>query len=155
MRADGPIPPLLGLHHVAIIAADAERALAFYAGALGLTVVARSWRAERGSWKIDLGLPGGGQLELFTFPAAPPRPTRPEAQGLRHLALAVADLDGWIARLAALGHPAEPVRTDPLTGARFTFVADPDGLPVELVEAPPPPPEPCPAAGVAPPGPRA
>jgi glyoxylase I family protein len=137
-------PALLGLHHVAIIATDGDRALAFYAGVLGLKVLARSWRAERRSWKIDLALPGGGQIELFTFPDPPPRPTRPEARGLRHLALTVAGLDAWIAHLAAHGHPAEAVRTDPLTGARFTFVSDPDGLPVELVE-------PC-APGMAPEG---
>lgn len=149
------MPPLLGLHHVAIIAADRDRALAFYCGALGLTEVARTWRAERASWKIDLALPGGGQVELFTFPGAPPRPSRPEAQGLRHLALAVADLAGWIAHLAALGVQAEPVRIDPLTGARFTFVADPDGLPVELVEAGVPGSDAGPASGVAPPRARA
>ena len=135
-------PALLGLHHVAIIAADRDRALAFYAGALGLREVARTWRAERQGWKIDLALPGGGQIELFTFPAPPPRSSRPETLGLRHPALSVADLDGWIGHLAAQGIPAEPVRTDPLTGARFTFVADPDGLPVELVDM---------GAGVAPP----
>lgn len=141
-----PAPALLGLHHVALIASDRDRALDFYVGALGLVELARTWRAERGSWKIDLALPGGGQIELFTFPGAPPRPSRPEAQGLRHLALAVADLGAWMRHLAARGHPPEPVRTDPLTGARFTFVADPDGLPVELVER---------TAGVAPPVPAA
>jgi len=139
-------PALSGLHHVAIIASDRDRALAFYAGALGLAEVARTWRGDRQSWKIDLALPGGGQIELFTFPGAPPRPSRPEAQGLRHLALSVPDLDPWIAHLAGLGVVSEPVRIDPLTGARFTFVQDPDGLPVELVEG---------VAGVAPPGRRA
>jgi glyoxylase I family protein len=28
----------------------------------------------------------------------------------------------------------EPVRIDELTGARFCFFADPDGLPIELYE---------------------
>jgi glyoxylase I family protein len=28
----------------------------------------------------------------------------------------------------------EEIRTDPLTGKRFTFFADPDGLPIELYE---------------------
>jgi glyoxylase I family protein len=140
-------PALPGLHHGAIIAADRDRALAFhvgarYVGALGLAEVARRWRAARESGTIDLALPGGGQIELFTLPGAPPRPTRPEAQGLRHLALAVADLPARIAHLAARGIAAEPVRPDPLTGARFTVVADPDGLPVGLVAR---------AAGVAPP----
>lgn len=110
--------------------------------ALGLAEVARRWRAARESGTIDLALPGGGQIERFTLPGAPPRPTRPEAQGLRHLALAVADLPARIAHLAARGIAAEPVRPDPLTGARFTVVADPDGLPVGLVAR---------AAGVAPP----
>ena len=39
-----------------------------------------------------------------------------------------------VAALAAHGVAVEPVRTDPFTGALFTFFADPDGLPIELVE---------------------
>lgn len=125
---------IAGFHHAALIVSDLDAARRFYLEALGLTVAAEHYRAERDSWKIDLALPGGGQLELFTFPGAPPRPTRPEALGLRHLALATEDLDAAIARLAAFGVACEPVRIDPYTGARFTFCADPDGLPVELVE---------------------
>jgi glyoxylase I family protein len=79
-------------------------------------------------------LPCGAQLELFSFAAPPPRPTRPEACGARHIALGVADLDRWLDWLAGQGVAVEPVRIDPLTGARFTFFADPDGLPLELVE---------------------
>ncbi len=80
------------------------------------------------------GLPSGSRIELFSFPAPPARPTRPEACGLRHLALRVAVLDDEVARLAALGVSCEPVRTDEFTGMRFTFLADPDGLPIELYE---------------------
>ena len=146
---------LLGLHHAAIICADYERSRRFYTEVLGLRVVAETYREARRSYKLDLALPDGTQIELFSFPGAPPRPSYPEAQGLRHLALAVADLAGWIAHLAALGVQAEPVRIDPLTGARFTFVADPDGLPVELVEAGVPGSDAGPASGVAPPRARA
>ena len=77
--------------------------------------------------------PSGVTLELFTFSNAPPRPS-PEARGLRHLAFAVADLDRETAALEAKGIRVEPVRTDPYTGARFTFFKDPDGLPLELYE---------------------
>ncbi len=126
--------PLLGLHHVALICADYPRSRDFYVRVLGLTVLAEHYREARASWKLDLGLPDGGQLELFSFPAAPPRPSRPEAQGLRHLAFRVAVLEPVIERLAAEGVLCEPVRVDEYTGRRFTFFADPDGLPLELYE---------------------
>ena len=43
--------------------------------------------------------------------------------------------DAEIERLAAAGVACEPIRTDEYTGQRFTFFADPDGLPLELYEA--------------------
>lgn len=129
------VPALQGIHHVALICSDYPRSRAFYVDILGLAVLAEQHRAERGSWKLDLALPDGGQLELFSFPAPPPRPSRPEAQGLRHLAFRVATLDPIIAHLAAHGVACEPIRVDAGTGRRFTFFADPDGLPLELYEA--------------------
>ena len=125
---------LRSIHHVAIICADYQRSKAFYTQVLGLRVIAENYRAARQSWKLDLALPGGGQIELFSFPGAPPRPTTPEAQGLRHLAFAVDDLDAGCARLERLGVTVEPIRVDEYTGNRFTFFPDPDGLPLELYE---------------------
>ena len=122
-----------GVHHVAIIASDYVRSRRFYTEVLGLQVVHEHYRAERQSYKLDLQLPDGTQVELFSFPNPPPRPSYPEACGLRHLALRVADMQTSVAALAAHGVAVEPVRTDPLTGALFTFFADPDGLPIELV----------------------
>ncbi|MBK6715148.1 MAG: VOC family protein [Burkholderiales bacterium] len=127
---------LQSIHHVAIIGSDYPTSRAFYVNLLGLRVVAEHYRAERDSWKLDLALPSGEQIELFSFPAAPPRPTRPEAQGLRHLAFAVADVAGSKAWLEAQGVAVEPIRVDEYTGRRFTFLADPDGLPIELYEQP-------------------
>lgn len=122
------------LHHVAVICTDYERSKRFYTQVLGLAVVRETLRAERSSYKLDLALPGGGAVELFSFPDPPPRPTRPEAAGLRHLAFSVADLDAAVAALGAQGVAVEPVRVDGTTGQRFTFFADPDGLPLELYE---------------------
>jgi glyoxylase I family protein len=122
------------LHHIAIICSDYERSKTFYAKILGLSIIRETYRAERHSWKLDLALPGGAEIELFSFPDPPPRPTHPEAQGLRHLAFSVRNLDAQIAELNAKGIAVEPVRTDELTGQRFTFFADPDGLPIELYE---------------------
>ena len=86
------------------------------------------------SWKLDLALPDGGQIELFSFPDPPPRPSRPESCGLRHLAFAVDDVTAWSEYLQGRGVFVEPIRTDEYTGRRFTFFADPDGLPLELYE---------------------
>ena len=58
----------------------------------------------------------------------------PEAQGLRHLAFRFAALEPFIERLASHGVDREPIRVDEYTGRRFTFFADPDGLPLELYE---------------------
>ena len=128
------LPLLGGMHHVAIIASDYDRSRRFYHELLGLPILAETLRAERHSWKLDLALPDGSQLELFSFPAPPPRPSRPEACGLRHLAFRVQALDPVIAHLESHGVAVEPVRVDELTGSRFTFFADPDGLPLELYE---------------------
>lgn len=127
---------LRGIHHVAIIASDYTRSKQFYCDVLGLRVVHEVYRQARDSWKLDLALPDGTQIELFSFPAPPPRPSRPEAQGLRHLAFRVDDLDAVIIHLHAHGVVTEPVRVDEYTNRRFTFLADPDDLPLELYEAP-------------------
>jgi len=125
---------LLRIHHTAIICADYERSKRFYTETLGLRVVAEHYRAARQSYKLDLALPDGAQVELFSFPGAPPRPSRPEAQGLRHLAFAVSDVAQSKADLEAAGVAVEDIRVDEYTGRRFTFFADPDGLPLELYE---------------------
>ncbi|MDZ7892503.1 MAG: VOC family protein [Rhodoferax sp.] len=126
---------LQSVHHVAIIASDYARSKHFYTEVLGLQVLAENFREARGSWKLDLGLPDGGQIELFSFPSPPPRPSRPEACGLRHLCFRVADVDSAKQRLEAAGVAVEAVRIDEYTGMRFTFFSDPDGLPLELYQA--------------------
>ena len=127
---------LQAIHHVAIICSDYSRSKHFYQQVLGLKIIAENYREDRQSWKLDLQLPNGAQLELFSFVDAPPRPSRPEAQGLRHLCFAVADVKATTAWLTAQGVTVEPIRVDPYTGAEFTFFADPDGLPLEIYQQP-------------------
>ncbi|KKJ96529.1 hypothetical protein PK34_10565 [Stutzerimonas stutzeri] len=128
---------LRSIHHVAIICSDYVVSKRFYTETLGLTVIAEHYREARRSYKLDLALPDGAQLELFSFPDALPRPSRPEAQGLRHLAFAVDDVAQCKAWLERQGVAVEAIRLDEYTGRRFTFFADPDGLPLELYEAAP------------------
>ncbi|MDR3617919.1 MAG: VOC family protein [Paludisphaera borealis] len=125
---------LLRTHHVAVICSDYERSRRFYVERLGLEVVREVYRRERNSYKLDLRLPDGTQIELFFFPDPPSRLSYPEACGLRHLAFEVADLDEAVRDLEGGGVAVEPVRIDEHTGKRFTFFADPDGLPLELYE---------------------
>ncbi|HEU4670357.1 MAG TPA: VOC family protein [Dyella sp.] len=128
-------PALRGIHHVALIGADYARSKRFYVELLGCTVLDEHYRDARDSWKLDLALPDGTRLELFSFPDPPPRPSRPEASGLRHLAFAVDDVADWQRYLHAVGVATEAIRVDEYTGRRFLFFADPDGLPLELYEA--------------------
>ena len=126
--------PLESIHHVALIVSDYSKSKWFYTEVLGLTIIAEHYRAERQSYKLDLRGSGGIQIELFSFPCPPPRVSRPEACGLRHLAFRVSNLDAEVDRLTKLGVILEPTRVDEYTGKRFTFFSDPDGLPLELYE---------------------
>ncbi|WP_443947416.1 VOC family protein [Pedobacter sp. AW1-32] len=122
------------IHHIAIICSDYSRSKDFYVNKLGFTVLAEVYREARKSYKLDLAVNGLYQIELFSFENPPARPSRPEAQGLRHLAFEVEDIEKEIARLSANGITCEPIRVDEFTEKRFTFFSDPDGLPLELYE---------------------
>jgi glyoxylase I family protein len=122
------------IHHIAIICSDYQKSKKFYTETLGFQVVSEHYRADRDSYKLDLAVDGKYQIELFSFPGAPERPSYPEARGLRHLAFAVEDIDEAVAELNEKDVITEPIRVDELTGKRFTFFNDPDGLPLELYE---------------------
>jgi glyoxylase I family protein len=122
------------IHHIAVICSNYEVSKKFYTEVLDLEIVKETHRAARQSYKLDLKVNDVYQIELFSFPDPPSRSSRPEACGLRHLAFEVDDIMAAIAILTAKGITIEPVRTDELTGKRFTFFADPDGLPLELYE---------------------
>ena len=123
------------IHHVAIICSDYPKSKHFYTQILGLSIIAENFRAERNSYKLDLALPQGGQIELFSFPQPPARPSRPEACGLRHLAFVVDSVEQVTQQLEAQGVTVEPLRIDEFTGKAYTFFSDPDGLPLELYQA--------------------
>ena len=125
------------IHHIAIIGSDYQASKHFYCDILGFTLLGEFYREERDSWKADLALNGQYQIELFSFPNPPARPSRPESCGLRHLAFSVEDIVQSVSALKESGVACEPLRTDPYTGKQFTFFTDPDGLPLELYEAAP------------------
>jgi glyoxylase I family protein len=122
------------IHHIAIICSNYEVSKDFYVRILGLTPLQEVYREERDSYKLDLEVNGHYQIELFSFPNSPARPSYPEAAGLRHLAFEVDDIEEAVRHLTVMQVEVEDIRIDPWTQKKFTFFADPDGLPIELYE---------------------
>ena len=122
------------LHHLAIICKNYEVSKNFYTKVLGFTIEKEVFRKDRQSFKLDLRLNGQYLLELFSFPDPPERLTRPESTGLRHIAFEVDDLEESMQSLEEKGLMVEPIRIDEFTAKRFTFLFDPDDLPIELYE---------------------
>lgn len=122
------------IHHIAIICSNYKKSKEFYVDILGLKIINETYRKGRDSYKLDLSVGENGQIELFSFPKAPERPSYPEARGLRHLAFEVDDIEKEIKELARRNITVEPVRIDEITNKKFTFFSDPDGLPIELYE---------------------
>jgi glyoxylase I family protein len=122
------------VHHIAIICSDYEKSKHFYSEILGLKIISEAYRETRNSYKLDLEVDSQYQVELFSFPNPPARPSQSEATGLRHLAFEVDNIDEAVTHMHACGISVEPIRIDELTGKRFTFFADPDGLPIEFYE---------------------
>ena len=123
------------IHHVAIICSDYPKSKQFYTDVLGFTIIQETYREARDSYKLDLQVGNGAQIELFSFPNPPQRVNRPEACGLRHLAFAVDDIHDTVKYLRLRGIEVEEIRLDELTNKLFTFFPDPDNLPIEIYQS--------------------
>ena len=123
-----------GIHHVAIICSDYDRSKKFYVEVLGFPIIQETFRAERNSYKLDLRVAENAQVELFSFPNPPERPSKPEACGLRHIAFKVDDVEETVFYLKSKGVEVENIRVDEITNKKFTFFKDPDNLPLEIYE---------------------
>jgi catechol 2,3-dioxygenase-like lactoylglutathione lyase family enzyme len=143
-----------GLHHVGITVSDLDRSLAFYRDLLGLHIEARAVDVAAEDVTgipgarvsiADLDLPDGRLLELIQYTAGGGRPLtqRTSDPGACHVAIAVDDIDATCERLERAG---VTLRSKPVTladsgprwdGSRVVYTVDPDGVTVELVQAPP------------------
>ncbi len=122
------------VHHIAIICADYQKSKTFYTEILGLKIVREVYREERESFKLDLAIGNEYCIELFSFPNPPKRSSNPEAQGLRHLAFEVNDIQQTRDFLVSKNVFCEAIRIDEFTDKRFFFISDPDNLPIEFYE---------------------
>ena len=120
-------------HHIAVISSSWEAAREFYIDKLGFALIREVYRPAQDDY-LRMLRQGDTTLELFIRPDAPQRVTNPEAQGLRHLAFHVEDIEPAVRWLNGMGIETEPIREDKVNGGRFTFFKDPDGLPLELHE---------------------
>lgn len=123
----------MNISHIALIVSDIDKSLRFYEEVLGFKIKSRAFRAERNSWKVNI-TNGSVELEMFTFPGAPKRPSYPEAMGLRHLAFQVHDIKTCHEDIKKKVLKVEEIRLDPETGKNFFFFSDPDDLPLEIYE---------------------
>jgi glyoxylase I family protein len=115
------------IHHVSLIVADTDNALAFYRDLLGLAVDGN---------RPDLGYPGAWlqlgeqQIHLLELPNPDPLEGRPSHGGRdRHVAFVVAELDALADRLEAAGVAVSRSRS----GRAAFFCRDPDGNALEFV----------------------
>jgi lactoylglutathione lyase len=120
--------------HVGLRVTDLERSLAFYTG-VGYEVVGRVPGTGIGDLTM-LKLPGDEfvTVELVHDPA---QGAVELGTGLSHLVVQVERMDDAVARLAAAGIVAEdPVSPDGSADFRTSWIADPDGRRIELVQWP-------------------
>jgi lactoylglutathione lyase len=118
--------------HVGLRVTDLERSFAFYS-ALGYAVLGGVPETEFGSLTM-LQLPDDPfvSLELVHDPARPVK----DVSAVNHLVVQVDDLETTIADLATRGVTAEAL-AEPGPGIRTSWLTDPDGYRIELVQWPP------------------
>ncbi|MCG5215110.1 VOC family protein [Streptosporangium sp. KLBMP 9127] len=118
--------------HLGLRVTDLERSLAFYT-TLGYAELGSVPETAFGSLTM-LQLPDDPfvSLELVHDPARPVE----DIGAVNHLVIQVNDLDATIADLAARGVTAEPP-AEPGPGIRTSWLTDPDGYRIELVQWPP------------------
>lgn len=126
---------ILGLHHITIVSADAQRTVDFYTRVLGLRLVKKTVNFDDPTsyhlyFGDETGKPGTA-ITFFEWKHAPKG--HPGIGGTHHVALQVADINGllkWKRRLTDLGVRVE----GPFDRHYFTsiYFRDPDGMILEI-----------------------
>ena len=117
---------VLGLEHTTIASPDPRKLAQWYVGQLGFVINYDSGRT------VFVKAPNGSMLEIFTSEGER-TPQGIKSPGLRHLALAVGDVDVTYNRLrsADVLFVGEPMDSK---GANVAFFTDPDGNYLHLIQ---------------------
>jgi glyoxylase I family protein len=140
------------LSHIGICVSELERSVSFYRDALGFQELSRL-QVKGPEPERLLNIAGGElqavylerdgtRIELLHYPVAghqqadTPRPMN--KLGFTHLSLRVADLESVVADVAQNGgtNLADTRIDNDTWGSKAVFVTDPDGLRIELLQAP-------------------
>lgn len=126
---------VLGLHHITIVCADAQRTVDFYTGVLGLRLIKQTVNFDDpGSYHLYFGNAEGRPGTVVTFFEWPGAARGHWGiGGTHHFAMQVADMDGllqWKRRLTDRGLSVD----GPLDRHYFTsiYFTDPDGTILEI-----------------------
>jgi catechol 2,3-dioxygenase-like lactoylglutathione lyase family enzyme len=134
------------LSYVGLRVRDLPRSIRFYTEGFGLVLVDPNDLAKldpKSQYAVLLRDPRSGQrIELNYYPLGSPYGV-PYASGeeLDHVAFRVDDLTATLERLEKLGHPPERMahyegRMHSTPNFRVAYVRDPDGVQLELFDAP-------------------
>jgi glyoxylase I family protein len=115
-----------GLEHTAIASPDPQKLAAWYVEHLDFRINYNSGRT------VFVKAPNGYMIEIITSEGERPPQTMKDP-GIRHLAIAVKDINGVYNRLRAEGvrFDGEPVNNK---GNKVVFFSDPDGNYLHLLE---------------------
>ena len=118
-----------GLEHIALASPDPVKLAQWYVDCLGFTIYSQSPASKT----TFVRAPNGAFLEIVMSNGAPRQPQQLRDAGIRHLAIAVSDLDAEFAFLKAKGVDflGEP---ETLKGNRVVFFTDPDGNFLHLIQ---------------------
>jgi lactoylglutathione lyase len=144
------------IDHVGLTVTDLDRAVEFWCGRLGLRLLHRAIETDPDIASligedsveleiVDLDAGDGRIIELIKYirPAGRPVRARSSDPGSCHIALRVDDLDAALERLE--GSEARQISRRPVLlhdpggawdGVACCYIADPDGIIVELVQRP-------------------
>jgi len=125
---------LPGIHHITAIAGDPQRNVDFYIDALGLRLVKRTVNFDAPDvyhlyYGDDLGRPGT-VLTFFPFPGAARGRVGAGQVSATAFSIPAASADYWTARLAKHGIESG---AETRFGEPVITLADPDGMPIELI----------------------
>ena len=120
--------------HIAINAKDIEKSLDFYKRVLGLPEAFRLQNADGSLWLVYVKTGPVDFIEIFAGASQGPE-RQNDHQGIKHYCLWVDDLAATLKDLQAKGVAIDPSRVRVgRSGCRQYFVADPDGVQIELME---------------------
>lgn len=120
--------------HSCIRVMDLEKSEKFYQEAFGFEISRRKDFPEH-KFRLSYMRSPGGDFELeLTWNEGQEEPYE-LGNGYSHLAVSSADLEASHKRHEEMGFNPKPLKGLPGQGARFYFIADPDGYLVEVVRA--------------------